>query len=194
MCGIIGYVGEKEANEILLAGLEKLEYRGYDSAGVSIIHNNIISIHKAKGRVENLKSKKLPGNLGIAHTRWATHGIPSERNAHPFTDQLNQFAVVHNGIIENYLELKEELRKEGVQFSSDTDSEVIVHLLAKHYQETQDLKEAILKTIKRLQGAYSFCVIKAENQEILAARNGSPLVIGLGKKENFFASDVSAII
>ena len=192
MFGIIGYVGEKEANEILLAGLEKLEYRGYDSAGVSIIHNNIISIHKAKGRVENLKSKKLPGNLGIAHTRWATHGIPSERNAHPFTDQLNQFAVVHNGIIENYLELKEELRKEGVQFSSDTDSEVIVHLIAKNYHH--DLKEAVLKTIKRLQGAYAFCVIKADRSEIIGARNGSPLVIGMGKQENFFASDVSAII
>ncbi len=194
MCGIIGYIGEKEANEILLAGLEKLEYRGYDSAGVSIIHNNIISIHKAKGRVENLKSKKLPGNLGIAHTRWATHGIPSERNAHPFTDQSQQFAVVHNGIIENYLELKEELRTEGVQFSSDTDSEVIVHLISKNYQEKHDLKEAVLKTIKKLQGAYAFCAIKADFSEIIGARNGSPLVIGMGKQENFFASDVSAII
>src|SRR3989338_913389 len=195
MCGIVGYIGEKEANDLLISGLEKLEYRGYDSAGVAVISNNKINIKKKKGRVENLKSlAKLSGKIGIAHTRWSTHGPPSDRNAHPFTDTKNQFAVVHNGIIENYLELKEELRKEGVQFSSDTDSEVIVHLLAKHYQETQDLKEAILKTIKRLQGAYSFCVIKAENQEILAARNGSPLVIGLGKKENFFASDVSAII
>ena len=178
MCGIVGYIGEKEANDLLISGLEKLEYRGYDSAGVAVISNNKINIKKKKGRVENLKSlAKLSGKIGIAHTRWSTHGPPSDRNAHPFTDTKNQFAVVHNGIIENYLELKEELRKEGVQFSSDTDSEVIVHLLAKHYQETQDLKEAILKTIKRLQGAYSFCVIKAENQEILAARNGSPLVI-----------------
>jgi len=195
MCGIIGYIGEKEANDILISGLEKLEYRGYDSAGVAIISNGSININKKKGRVENLRLlPKLAGTIGIAHTRWSTHGAPSDRNAHPFVDQANQFAVVHNGIIENYLELKEELRNQGIQFSSDTDSEVIVHLLAKNYQGTQNLKEAILKTIKRLQGAYSFCVIKNDSQEIIGARNGSPLVIGLGKKENFFASDVSAII
>ena len=195
MCGIIGYIGEKEANDILISGLECLEYRGYDSAGVAIIYNDNIHINKKKGRVENLKSlAKLSGKIGIAHTRWSTHGIPSDRNAHPFTDQSNQFAVVHNGIIENYLELKEELRNEGINFSSDTDSEVIVHLVAKNYRETLNLKEAILKTIKKLQGAYSFCVIKADGREIVGARNGSPLVIGLGKKENFFASDVSAII
>lgn len=193
MCGIVGYIGEKEAQDILISGLEKLEYRGYDSAGIAISKDNIISINKKKGRVENLKhSSKLSGSLGIAHTRWSTHGVPSDRNAHPFADQQNQFAVVHNGIIENYLELKEELRKEGVQFSSDTDSEVIVHLVAQHY--SGDLKEAVLKTIKKLQGAYAFCIIKNDTAEIIGARNGSPLVIGLGKKENFFASDVSAII
>ncbi|MDP3698032.1 MAG: glutamine--fructose-6-phosphate transaminase (isomerizing) [Nanoarchaeota archaeon] len=194
MCGIVGYIGEKEANDILIAGLEKLEYRGYDSAGVAVISkNNIININKKKGRVEILKNlTPLLGTYGIGHSRWSTHGVPSDRNAHPFTDQSNQFAVVHNGIIENYLELKEELRNEGVEFSSDTDSEVIVHLIAKNYQG--DLKEAVLKIIKRLQGAYSFCVIKADGHEIIGARNGSPLVIGLGKKENFFASDVSAII
>ncbi len=195
MCGIIGYIGEKEANDILISGLEKLEYRGYDSAGIAVISDNILQINKKKGRVENLKSAtKLAGNIGIAHTRWSTHGVPSDRNAHPFTDQANQFAVVHNGIIENYLELKEELRQEGITFSSDTDSEVIVHLVAKNYQETADFREAILKTIKRLQGAYAFCVIKNDSQEIFGARNGSPLVIGMGRKENFFASDVSAII
>src|SRR3989344_5428719 len=193
MCGIVGYIGEKEANDILISGLEKLEYRGYDSAGVAVISNNAINISKKKGRVENLKSlPKLSGSIGIGHSRWSTHGIPSDRNAHPFTDQANQFAVVHNGIIENYLELKEELRSQGIPFSSDTDSEVIVHLIAQHYQG--NLQEAVLKIIKRLQGAYSFCVIKANGQEIIGARNGSPLVIGLGKKENFFASDVSAII
>src|SRR3989338_5493870 len=194
MCGIIGYIGEKEANDILISGLEKLEYRGYDSAGVAVISNHKINIHKKKGRVETLKEQKPVGNIGLGHNRWATHGIPSDRNAHPFTDQSQQFVVVHNGIIENYLELKEELRKEGVEFSSDTDSEVIVHLVAKNYLEIQNLKEAVLKTIKKLQGAYAFCVIKNNQEEIIGARNGSPLVIGLGKQENFFASDVSAII
>jgi len=193
MCGIIGYIGEKEANDILISGLECLEYRGYDSAGIAVISNNKININKKKGRVEILKSMpQLSGSIGIGHSRWSTHGVPSDRNAHPFTDQANQFAVVHNGIIENYLELKEELRQQGIQFSSDTDSEVIVHLIAQHYQG--NLQEAVLKIIKRLQGAYSFCVIKADGQEIIGARNGSPLVIGMGRKENFFASDVSAII
>src|SRR3989344_4710421 len=126
MCGIIGYIGEKEANDVLISGLEKLEYRGYDSAGVAVISNHRISINKKKGRVENLKFvAKLLGNIGIAQTRWSSHGAPSDRNAHPFTDQSGQFVVVHNGIIENYLELKEELRNQEVQFSSDTDSEVI---------------------------------------------------------------------
>src|SRR3989338_4357997 len=163
MCGIVGYIGEKEANDILISGLEKLEYRGYDSAGVAIISEHKISINKKKGRVEILKSlPKLSGSLGIGHSRWSTHGVPCDRNAHPFTDQSNQFAVVHNGIIENYLQLKEELRSQGVEFSSDTDSEVIVHLVAKNYEETADLKEAVLKTIKRLQGAYAFCVINAD--------------------------------
>ncbi len=193
MCGIVGYIGEKEANDVLINGLEKLEYRGYDSAGIAVISNPEICINKKKGRVENLKSiPKLSGKIGIAHTRWSTHGAPSDRNAHPFTDKSQQFAVVHNGIIENYLELKEELRNQGVHFSSDTDSEVIVHLVAQNYHG--NLKEAVLKTIKRLQGAYAFCIAKNDSEEIIGARNGSPLVIGLGKKENFFASDVSAII
>lgn len=195
MCGIIGYIGNKEANDILISGLEKLEYRGYDSAGVAVAHESKITINKKKGRVGILKTlTTLPGTYGIGHSRWATHGSPSDRNAHPFTDQSNQFALVHNGIIENYLELKEKLRQDGIIFSSDTDSEVIVHLLAKNYQENKDLQEAVLKTIKRLQGAYAFCVIKADRQEIIGARNGSPLVIGMGRDENFFASDVSAII
>ncbi len=131
---------------------------------------------------------------GIAHTRWSTHGPPSDKNAHPFTDENNQFSIVHNGIIENYLELKEELRQEGVAFTSDTDSEVMVHLIARYYQENSDFKEAVLKTIQRLQGAYAFCVIKKDSDEIIGGRNGSPLVVGIGDKENFLASDVSAII
>ncbi len=194
MCGIIGYVGEKEANRILVSGLEKLEYRGYDSAGVATVCNNTIALFKAKGRVSNLEQKVLSGKMGIAHTRWATHGRPCEANAHPFLDESASFALVHNGIIENYLELKEGLRKNKVQFSSETDSEVIVHLIAQNYRSNQNLKDAVLKTVKQLQGAYAFCVLNKDTEEIVGARNGSPLVIGLGDKENFFASDVSALI
>ena len=192
MCGIIGYVGEKEAYSLLLKGLEKLEYRGYDSAGICTIDNNQLLLHKKKGRVETLQSIFSPGKIGIAHTRWSTHGSPSDKNAHPFFSQHKEIAIVHNGIIENYLELKEELRKGGIEFSSDTDSEVIVHLLAKNYQG--NLKEAVLNTIKRLQGAYAFCAIHKDQNEIIGARNGSPLVVGIGTQENFLASDVSAFM
>lgn len=196
MCGIIGYTGQKEAYPILLAGLERLEYRGYDSAGICTVHDKELHLHKTIGRVHNLKTVSLPGKQGISHTRWATHGKPSDHNAHPFTDAKNQFSLVHNGIIENYLELKEELRKEGISFTSDTDSEVMVHLIAKYYQSDSqgDFREAVLKTISRLQGAYAFCVIKNDSQEIIGGRNGSPLVVGLGDGENFLASDVSALI
>ncbi len=195
MCGIIGYVGEKEANPILLKGLEQLEYRGYDSAGVCTSAYNSLQVCKRVGRVQNLKSTTVPGTIGIAHTRWATHGTPSDRNAHPFLDAKQQFSIVHNGIIENHLELKEDLRQEGVTFSSDTDSEVIVHLIAKHFNG--NLTETVIQTVKELQGAYAFCVIKNDGQEIVGARNGSPLVLGLGNAkshENFLASDVSALI
>ena len=194
MCGIIGYTGHKEVYPLLVAGLEKLEYRGYDSAGICTSYNNSLHLQKAKGRVQLLKTNILPGTCGIGHNRWATHGKPSDKNAHPFLSQNNQFSVVHNGIIENYLELKEELRQEGVQFTSDTDSEVMVHLIAKYYEEKSNFKDAILKTIERLHGAYAFCVIKNDSNEIIGGRNGSPLIVGIGKNENFLASDVSAII
>ncbi len=194
MCGIIGYIGQKEAYNILLQGLQHLEYRGYDSAGIATIHNNILLLNKKIGRVQTLQQTSLPGTMGIAHTRWATHGKPADKNAHPFTDQNNQFAIVHNGIIENYLELKEQLRKDNIQFTSDTDSEVIVHLIAKQYTTSSSLRDAILKTLPLLHGAYAFCAINKDTNEIIGARNGSPLVIGIGNNENFFASDVSAII
>ncbi len=194
MCGIIGYTGHKEAYPLLLAGLERLEYRGYDSAGICTAHDNTLLLCKQKGRVATLKSSTLPGQRGIGHTRWATTGQVKDNNAHPFTDGNGQFSLVHNGIIENYLELKEELRKEGVSFSSDTDSEVMVHLVARYYKGGGDFREAVLKTIQRLQGAYAFCVIKNDSSEIIGGRNGSPLVLGLGNNENFLASDVSAII
>jgi glutamine---fructose-6-phosphate transaminase (isomerizing) len=192
MCGIIGYIGKREADKILISGLEKLEYRGYDSAGVAVANNNELNVYKTKGRVSNLQSISLPGQIGIAHTRWSTHGSPSDKNAHPFLDEKKQFAIVHNGIIENHLELKEELRTLGINFTSDTDSEVIAHLVSINYQG--NLKEAIIKTIDKLKGAYAFCVIKNDTQEMIGARNGSPLVIGIGKDENFLASDVSAIV
>ena len=192
MCGIFGYIGEKESYPLLIRGLERLEYRGYDSAGVCTINNQQLFLNKIKGRVENIKQFSSEGNIGISHTRWATHGQPSDKNAHPFVDQNNQFSLVHNGIIENYLELKEELRKEGIIFTSDTDSEVIVHLIAKNYQG--NLKEAVIKAISKLQGAFALCVIKNDQAEIVGARNGSPLIIGLGENENFLASDVSPIV
>ncbi len=195
MCGIIGYIGDKNSVEIIIDGLKKLEYRGYDSWGIVVQNEKKLLIKKEAGKISDINSSttKLPDSgIAIGHTRWATTGKVTNENAHPFTDQSKQFAVVHNGIIENYLELKEELRKEGVEFSSDTDSEVIVHLVAKNF--AGNLKEAVLKTIKKLQGAYAFCILKNDSQEIIGARNGSPLVIGMGKKENFFASDVSAII
>ena len=192
MCGIIGYIGNREANPILVSGLEKLEYRGYDSAGIVVEHNHELNVYKTKGRVSNLHQVTLPGTKGIGHTRWSTHGAPSDKNAHPFLDWKKQFAIVHNGIIENHLELKEELRKKGIKFSSETDSEVIAHLLSLHYQG--DFLEAVRQTIQKLQGAYAFCVIKQDTREMIGARNGSPLVVGLGKGEQFLASDVSALI
>lgn len=191
MCGIIGYIGEKEAYPILLAGLEKMEYRGYDSAGICTSDKTTLYLHKKVGRVENLKSTILPGKQGIAHSRWATHGNVSDRNAHPFTTQ-NSFTVAHNGIIENYLEIKEQLRKDAIQFTSDTDSEVILHLITKHYQS--DLLEAVLNTIHHLHGAYAFVVMKHDSPEIVGARNGCPLIMGIGKNETFLASDVSAVM
>ena len=192
MCGIIGYIGKKEANPILIKGLEQLEYRGYDSAGICTIFQNSLQVHKKKGRVENIKTNFLPGNIGLGHTRWSTHGKPADHNAHPFVDQSQQFAVVHNGIIENYLELKEELRQQGVIFTSETDSEVIVHLISQNY--TDSLQGAVAKTIPLLRGAYAFCVINKDTREIIGARNGSPLIVGLGAEEHFLASDVSAVI
>ncbi len=208
MCGIIGYVGEKKAVPIILEGLKQLEYRGYDSAGIGIVHKprskkgaedkNKIFVLKRKGRVANLsgllKNKHFPNGLAIGHTRWATHGEPSSGNAHPHQDCSGRIAVVHNGIIENYQELKKELEKEGYQFKSRTDSEVIPNLISKFYKEG-DLKKAVAKAIKKLKGAYALGIICSEQPEkLFAVRNDSPLIIGLGKGENFIASDASAIL
>lgn len=193
MCGIIGYIGDKEAYPLLVKGLKRLEYRGYDSAGIAMISDKKMTVNKVVGRVEGLDKtdgKKSKGKLGISHTRWSTHGKPSIENAHPHLDCKGKIAIVHNGIIENYLELRERLRKH--KFTSETDSEVIAHLIEENYKG--DLKDAVYKTLKDLIGTYALCIIHVEKNEIIVARNGSPLVIGIGRNENIVASDVSAIV
>ncbi|MBI4152524.1 glutamine--fructose-6-phosphate transaminase (isomerizing), partial [Candidatus Woesearchaeota archaeon] len=190
MCGIIGYVGQREAYPLLVSGLEKVEYRGYDSVGICTA-DGTLHLLKEVGRVEQFKNHLLPGTMGIAHSRWATHGGVSQKNAHPFIVD-DMFTLVHNGIIENYLELKEELRKKGAVFSSETDSEVILHLIAQNFKT--DLLSAVRETVHALRGAYAFAVMTKGNPEIVAARNGCPLVIGVGNDEHFLASDVAAFI
>ncbi len=197
MCGIIGYTGKEPALPLLLGGLERLEYRGYDSAGVAIIENGRLITEKQAGKirelVKSLWGKPYKGKTGIGHTRWATHGPPSKENAHPHTDPKGEFAVVHNGIIENYMELKEKLIKDGAKMYSDTDTEVIAHLIAKNYEG--DLLEAVRKTCQELKGAFAFAVITVhEPSRIVGVKEGSPLVIGIGEGENFLASDIPAIL
>ncbi|MBI4972633.1 MAG: glutamine--fructose-6-phosphate transaminase (isomerizing) [Candidatus Omnitrophica bacterium] len=200
MCGIIGYIGEKEAQPILLNGLKRLEYRGYDSCGMVtfLSHKNSLSVRKLPGKVKDLegllKKRPLSGNLGASHCRWATHGSPNQINAHPHLDCKDEIALVHNGIIENYEALKQELIKEGHRFRSQTDTEVIVHLIEKLYQNVP-LEEAVRKCLKLLKGSYAIAVIsKREPGKLVGARSGSPLIIGIGKNENFLASDVPAVL
>jgi glucosamine--fructose-6-phosphate aminotransferase (isomerizing) len=196
MCGIVGGTSERNILPILVEGLRRLEYRGYDSAGVAFKKNGSIEVVKNAGRVEQLakkiKLKENSANIGIAHTRWATHGVPSEKNAHPHASK-NIF-IVHNGIIENHLDLKTELRAEGMRFSSDTDSEVVAHLVQYFAEKGQSFEKAVFNAIKKLKGAYALGVInKAEPEQLIAVRNQSPLVIGKGFQENFIASDVMAL-
>lgn len=198
MCGIIGYVGdEQRAMEVILDGLSKLEYRGYDSAGLAIIENGKIFIEKKSGKLENLrnalKGKEESAYIGIGHTRWATHGNPTDENSHPHFSSDRKVAVVHNGIIENYLELKEELTKEGYIFTSQTDSEVVAHLFSKHYDG--DMLSTLRKVTERIRGSYALGIIERENPDrLVCVRKESPLIIGLGKGKNFIASDVPAIL
>lgn len=197
MCGIVGYIGDKNATEILLNGLESLEYRGYDSAGISVLSDGHILLCKERGRLSNLREKvaatDIAGNIGIGHTRWATHGAPTQRNAHPHCNKAGDIVVVHNGIIENYEVLRDELIKKGYEFISETDTEVVPHLIDYYYDG--DLKAAVTKTITRLTGSYALCVISSrEEGKIVVAREGSPLIIGLGKGENFIASDIPAVL
>ena len=199
MCGIIGYIGKREAKDLLLEGLKRLEYRGYDSAGMAVLGRGRVRVVKALGKVANLEERlekiEVAGNVGIAHTRWATHGKPSEKNAHPHTDSTKEIALVHNGIIENYGELRNELKRKKVIFRSETDSEVIVHLLRAALDEGKTFEEAFRNVLKKLKGTYGIAVLRqSEPDKILIARMGSPLVIGVGKDEWFVASDVSPLL
>lgn len=197
MCGIVGYIGTREAGPILINGLKKLEYRGYDSAGIAIYENKQISIRKSVGRIANLEDQltrdPLQGNLAIGHTRWATHGCPSNQNSHPHVDQKNEFVVVHNGIIENYQEIKEELISKGITFSSETDSEVIAQLLSEEYDG--NIISTVQRVVGKMKGAYAIGVIcKHEPDKMIAVRLASPLIVGIGENENFIASDIPALI
>jgi glucosamine--fructose-6-phosphate aminotransferase (isomerizing) len=197
MCGIIGYCGEKAAKPILLDGLKRLEYRGYDSAGLAVADRNNLAVIRAVGKVSDLEKKgiarPLPGHYGIAHTRWATHGRPSEENAHPHCDCQAKISIVHNGIIENYLDLKEELLAKKHAFKSETDSEVVAHLLEEYYDG--DLETAMLKTIQRLEGTFGIAAIHADDdRRIVIVKRGSPIIIGIGENEYFAASDANALL
>jgi len=196
MCGIIGYIGDKDATPILLNGIKKLEYRGYDSWGLAIIQDEI-GLVKSTGKISEAKLDplELEGRIGIAHTRWATHGGVTNENAHPHISCRKEIAIVHNGIIENYQEIKESLLDEGHCFTSQTDSEVIAHLLERYYHKSKDIKEALLATVKKIKGNFAFLAIfQDEPNMIVGARKDSPLVLGLGKDEIFLASDVLSFI
>ncbi len=198
MCGIVGYVGSQSAAPILLEGLSKLEYRGYDSAGIAVIDGNKINVEKAKGRLSVLSDKtnggeSVHGCVGIGHTRWATHGEPSDVNSHPHLSQSGRFAVVHNGIIENYISLKKKLTAKGFEFISETDTEVIAHLFEYYYKG--DILETMIKVINHVEGSYALGILCADYpDQFIAVRKASPMIVGLGEGENFIASDVTAIL
>ena len=199
MCGIVGYVGNKMASQVLINALKKLEYRGYDSAGIAILEGEDIIVRKCKGALKFLEEKiageVIKGSVGIGHTRWATHGEPSDTNSHPHTNMDGTISIVHNGIIENYAELKAKLQAQGVVFKSQTDTEVVVHLLDQKYKATGDIFKAVIETLHILEGSYAIGVIcKDYPDRIICARKESPLVVGLGKGENFIASDVPALL
>ncbi|WP_125153981.1 glutamine--fructose-6-phosphate transaminase (isomerizing) [Clostridium rectalis] len=197
MCGIVGYIGKRQASAILVEGLSKLEYRGYDSAGVAIIDNNSIDVMKCKGRLANLEEKlketPIEGTIGIGHTRWATHGEPSDLNSHPHSNEDGTISVVHNGIIENYIHLREWLTSKGYKFKSETDTEVIPHLVDYFYNG--DLLDAVMKAVGKMEGSYAIGVIcNSDPDKIVAVRKDSPMIVGLGENEFFIASDIPAVL
>lgn len=200
MCGIVGYIGESQAAPILLDGLSKLEYRGYDSAGIAVYDGKKINMSKAKGRLKVLSElthdgETLPGCIGIGHTRWATHGAPSDVNSHPHFNETQSIAVVHNGIIENYIKIKKMLETKGYKFVSDTDTEVVAHLLDYYYNDNRNPLEAITKVMHRVEGSYALGILFAENPDTLyAVRKDSPLIVGKSQNGNLIASDVPAVL
>lgn len=194
MCGIVGYIGRRQAGPLILEGLKKLEYRGYDSFGIATTGDRI-EVEKHQGRIsEYAKKIQLHGTLGIGHTRWATHGVPNDQNAHPHTDCRNEIAIVHNGIIENFGELKKGLVARGHSFRSETDTEVVVHLIEEHYAQSHDLAAAVQETLPQLKGSYALLVIAKGTDLLVAARSGSPLVLGIGDGEYFAASDMTPVL
>ncbi|MDP2318569.1 MAG: glutamine--fructose-6-phosphate transaminase (isomerizing) [Acidobacteriota bacterium] len=198
MCGIIGYIGPKPVVSVVLDGLRRLEYRGYDSAGIAVVHDGQIDIRRSAGKLINLEhaiqAKPLAGDYGLGHTRWATHGRPSEENAHPHRDGTGRLVVVHNGIIENYLEIKRELVAEGHKFESETDTEVVAHLVQKEWRD-DGLENAVLRAMKRVRGLFALVLLSADDpNKLVAVRNGPPIVVGIGDGESFVASDVPAIL
>ncbi|HTF51411.1 MAG TPA: glutamine--fructose-6-phosphate transaminase (isomerizing) [Pseudonocardia sp.] len=198
MCGIVGYIGHGSAAPVLLEGLRRLEYRGYDSAGIALVQRRRLKVHKAAGRVEELRRRvgdDAPGSVGIAHTRWATHGEVTDANAHPHTDTSGRFAVVHNGIVENSDQLRAKLIADGVQLVSDTDTEALVHLIAARAEETDTLEAAVRAVLSSVEGTYGLVVLDSKRpDELVVARNGSPIVLGVGEGETFVASDVAALV
>jgi len=200
MCGIIGYVGTRDVVPVLLGGLKKLEYRGYDSAGVAVVSGtNCVDVVRAEGKLSNLETKladkALPGSFGMGHTRWATHGKPNENNAHPHRDCTGNVVVIHNGIIENFLPLKQRLKAQGHEFKSETDTEVVAHLIEQHRKDGASFVDAVKKSLKELDGHYALVMIAADEPgTIIAAKQGPPLVIGLGEGENIVASDVAPLL
>jgi glucosamine--fructose-6-phosphate aminotransferase (isomerizing) len=200
MCGIIGYIGPKEVVPVLIDALRRLEYRGYDSAGVAVVHDGRIALRRSAGKLlrleEAIAQDPLVGEYGLGHTRWATHGRPTEENAHPHRDCTGRIVVVHNGIIENYLDVKRELQKEGHQFATETDTEVIAHLVEREMQrDGVPLETAVRGALARLRGLFAIVLISADDpQKIVAVRNGPPIVVGLGDGEFFVASDIPAIL
>ena len=200
MCGIVGYVGSKPVVKILLDGLSKLEYRGYDSAGLAVNSDGKIKVFKAQGKLQNLKAimEQNPlqnTTMGIGHIRWATHGVPNTINAHPHTCNCGKLVIVHNGIIENFKELKEELEKRGCIFKSETDTEVVAHLIAHEYGKIHSLPKAVRAAVKQIKGAYALCVMHQDEPNVLVGtRKNAPLIVALGEAENYLASDCPAII
>jgi glucosamine--fructose-6-phosphate aminotransferase (isomerizing) len=200
MCGIVGYIGAQEAVPVIVEGLRKLEYRGYDSAGIAVFADDkCLDVRRASGKLRNLEEvirlRPLAGSYGIGHTRWATHGRPTEENAHPHRDCKGQIVVVHNGIVENYLQLKKQLTAEGHTFITETDTEVIAHLIEKYLEISPILEDAVRAALKQIKGVYALGVISsADPGKIVAARSGPPVVVGLGENEFFLASDVPAIL